>query len=316
MNLLIHHWDTDGICAAAMLFNEESVNMTPKIGNYFLQEDELAEIEEIGCERIYVVDMALHGESLKKLSQMAPVKVFDHHITRKVEGIAYVNPIIDGADEEDYPSASWVVGMELGMQDDIRAHLGAVGDWEERVKSIRFYENLRRFIEREGISFEELHEMSMLIDSNYKMGDKKEVERAVRDITRANEVCAFILNNNRWRRNREIIDQEIERALDAPEELRGNILIKYMNCPHNIISTVARRLWDGTHYVIVKNCGYFPDNCQLYVRGENCLPLIDMAVKRGYVAGGKRHVMGAIVPRDRVDEMIHDIVTRIGVNEW
>ena len=312
MDLIIHHWDTDGICAAAMLLNEKSVNMTPKIGNYFLEDDELAWIEKMQFEKIYVVDMALHEGSLKKLSEMAPVKVFDHHITRKVEGITYLNPIIEGADEEDYPSASWVVGMELGMQDDIRAYLGAMGDWEERIKTLRFYEILRRFMEKDGISFEAMHEMTALIDSNYKIGDKKAVEKAVHDISQAEDVAAFIRNNTQWRKNREIIEKEIERALNAPEEMKGNVLIKHMNCVYNIISTVARRLWDGTHYVIVKNCGYFPDSCQLYVRGSNCLPLIDMARKRGYVAGGKKHVMGAIVPKEEVDEMIQEVVAKIG----
>lgn len=312
MELFIHHWDTDGICAASMLLTEESVNVTPHIGNYFLTDDELERIERLECEHIYVVDMALHEESLRKLSGMAPVKVFDHHITGKVDGIAYVNPIIEGADEEDYPSASWVVGQELGMQDDLRAYLGAVGDWEERLKNIRFYRNLCTFMEKESLSFEELHDMCLLIDSNYKIGDKKAVEQAVHDIAQADDVAAFILNNVRWRKNRETIEREIAQALNAPEERRGGIIIKHMDCPYNIISTVARRLWNGMHYVIVKNCGYFPDSCQLYVRGENCLPLIEMARNKGYVAGGKKNVMGAIVPEEEVDEMIHEIVARIG----
>jgi len=38
--LLIHHWDTDGICSARLILeslrDKEIINVTPKIGNYYL----------------------------------------------------------------------------------------------------------------------------------------------------------------------------------------------------------------------------------------------------------------------------------------
>jgi len=310
--LIIHHWDTDGICSAAMLYDSSAENMTPSIGNYFMEKDEIVAIRERGFEEIYVVDMALNEESMKALADIAPVKVFDHHVTKRVDGIDYTNPILDGKDEEDYPSASWVVGNSVGMGDNILSFLGAVGDWEERLKNIRFYKKLQDFMDRASTSFEEMHLMVKLIDSNYKIGDKREVEQAVVSLSETDDVKGYILNNEKWRRNKDTIESEIDKALSAEEKKVGNITIKNIKSRYNIISAVARKAWDKRNYVIVTNCGYFADDCQVYVRGENCLGLIKMAVEKGYVAGGKKNVMGAIVPKSEKDAFVGEIVEIIG----
>ncbi len=311
MRLILHHWDTDGICSAAMLFNKDCKNMTPKIGNYYLEEDEIKRIEEENFDEIYVVDLALNEASLKKIAEISEVKVFDHHISKKIDGVKYVNPILEGKDEEDYPSASWVVGEFLNEKDNLLSFLGAVGDWEERIKNTRFYEKLQDFMKKADITFEEMHEMVHLIDSNYKMGDKNEVEKAVAMLSEAEDVAEFILNNEKWRRNREKIEKEIEKVLNAEGKKIGNILIKEMDCKYNIISTVARRLWNKKDYVIVVNHGYFENECQVYVRGNDVFHLIQKALEHGYVAGGKKNVMGAIVPKEECEEFINEILEEI-----
>ena len=63
------------------------------------------------------------------------------------------------------------------------------------------------------------------------------------------------------------------------------------------------------------NKGFFPEDYQIYARADDCLSLIDMAVARGYIAGGKKNVMGAIVPREHVDIMVADIVAMLGGRE-
>jgi len=310
--LIIHHWDTDGICSAAMLYDTGTENMTPTIGNYFLEKKEIEDIEKKGFEEIYVVDMALNRESMEALAGIAPVKVFDHHLSEKVDGVDYTNPILDGGDEEDFPSASWVVGNSVGMGDSLLAFLGAVGDWEERLKNIRFYKKLQDFMDRTSTTFEEMHLMAKLIDSNYKIGDKKEVERAVAALSETDNVKNYILNNEKWRRNKDRIDTEIENALNADEKKMDGITIKEISSKYNIISAVARKVWDKKSYVIVTNCDYFPEDCQVYVRGEDCTELIKMAVGKGYVAGGKKNVMGAIVPKNEKDEFVNEIVEILG----
>ncbi|KAA0002762.1 MAG: hypothetical protein FE048_03105 [Thermoplasmata archaeon] len=306
--LIIHHWDTDGICSAALLHNKHTTNITPKIGNYFLEENEMEKIKKGDFKEIYVVDLALHENSLKALAEISHVKVFDHHLTKKIDGIEYINPILEGKSEEDYPSASWILGEVLNKKDNILSFLGAVGDWEERLKNIKFYEKLKIFMEKADITFEEMHMMISLIDSNYKIGNKEEVEKAVGMLSETNDVTASILNNEKWRRNKEIIDKEIEKALNGRGKRINNILIKEMNCKYNIISTVARKLWDKKNYVIVINYGYFPNDCQVYVRGNDCLNLIQMATEKKYIAGGKKNVMGAIVPKQECDEFLNEVI--------
>jgi len=307
MRLLLHHWDTDGICSAALLYDEECVNMTPRIGNYFLEEEEIDWIRSNDFEEIWVVDLALHESSMKKIVQKASVVVFDHHLTKKIDGVSYVNPIMEGKDEEKWPSASWVVGNYLEKKD-LLSYLGIVGDWEERIKETNFYPILKKFMDENGFTFEELHEMVYLIDANYKIGDKKEVEEAVKKIWKAEDKAAFILNNKKWRERKEMIEREIKKAIEAEEERIGEIRIKRIRCPYNIISTVARKLWNKDEYVVVINDGYFKENCQVYVRGNNVGNLIHMAIERGYVAGGKKNVMGAIIPKERCEEFIKKIL--------
>ena len=304
--LILHHWDTDGICSAALLYNEECANITPKIGNYFLEEEEIEWITS-NFEEVWIVDLALHENSLKKIVERVKVRVFDHHITKKVEGVSYINPIMEGDEEEKWPSASWIVGEHIEVKN-LLSYLGVVGDWEERIKKTKFYPTLERFMEENNLSFEELHEMVYLIDANYKMGDKKEVEEAVKNLWRAEDKASFIMNNEKWRRRKEKIEEEIKKAIEGEEERIGSIIIKRMNCPYNIISTVARKLWDGNGYVIVINDGYFRENCQVYVRGNTAGKLIGIAVGRGYVAGGKKNVMGAIVPKDECEKFIKKII--------
>ncbi|MCD6480666.1 MAG: single-stranded DNA-specific exonuclease [Thermoplasmata archaeon] len=306
--LIIHHWDTDGICSASMLYEEGNDNISPKIGNYFLDEGEIEWIADSSYDEIWVVDVALHEETMKKLAGMAKVKVFDHHLTKKVDGVEYINPIIEGKGEEDYPSASWVVAEYMGKTNNLLAFLGAVGDWEERIKNTSFYPRLEKFMEESGLNFEQMHEMVYIIDANYKAGDKEEVERAVRMLHNASNPADFIMKNEKWRRRKEDIEREIEKAIDAEEKRIGNVKFKEIDSPYNIISTVARRIWDGKNYVVVVNRRFFRDKCQVYVRGENAIPLIKMAVERGYVAGGKKNVMGAIVPEEECDEFVEKII--------
>ncbi len=312
MKLIIHHWDTDGICSAAMLYDKSTENMTPSIGNYFLEKDELERISNKNFDEIYVVDMALNESSMEALAAIAPVKVFDHHATRKVDGVEYNNPILDGMDEEDWPSASWVVGNAVGREDSILAFLGAVGDWEERLKDTRFYGKLHDFMEKASITFGEMHEMVYLMDSNYKVGDKDAVEAAAEALSKTDDVKDYVMNNEKWRKNMDTINEEMEKAMDSEEKKVKGIVIKEMDSRYNIISAVARKLWDGKNYVVVTNCNYFPDDCQIYVRGDNCLGLIKAAVGKGYVAGGKKNVMGAIVPKNEKDGFVEDIIDMIG----
>ena len=193
--------------------------------------------------------------------------------------------------------------------------LGAVGDVEEHIKQTSFYSILDRFMHDHGVTFNELQDMVACIDANYKIGDKHAVEQAVSDLAHSNDIPSFIKKNSAWNNAKNTIDKEIGKALAGDDEYKGRIRIKYMNSHYNIISTVTRRIWDKKNPVIVVNKGFFPEDYQIYARADDCLSLIDMAVARGYIAGGKKNVMGAIVPRDHVDIMVTDIVAMLGGRE-
>jgi len=312
--LLIHHWDTDGIASATLLLNKDSDidNMIPEIGNYFLTEEEIKKSREY--EEIYIVDFALNEDSLKKLIEFANVTIIDHHLTKKIDGAIYINPILDGKSEEEYPSASWIMNEYIGKEENLLAFLGAVGDWEERLKKIRFYKKLEKFMHRNNLKFEELQKMVYLIDSNYKIGDKKGVEKAVIELAKNENVANYILNNKKWHENMKMIEKEIENGINADGIKKGNALIKEINSKYNIISTVARKLSSKEKYVVVVNKSYFSDKAQLYVRGKNVSFLIERARSKGYIAGGKKDVMGAIIPMHDIDKFIEKIVHELNKN--
>lgn len=285
--------------------------MSPKIGNYFLESEEIKKIEKGDYEEIVVVDVALNPDTMKKLSEISKVRVFDHHLTKRIENVEYINPVMDGAEEEKYPSASWVVATYFKKTDSLLSFLGVVGDWEERIKKTSFYPILEDFMKKHNLSFEKMHEMVYIIDANYKVGDREEVEKAVRMLSKAINPADFIMGNDLWKERKKNIEMEIERALEKEEKRIGGVLIKEIDSPYNIISTVARKMWDGKKYVVVINSKYFKDKCQVYVRGENAIPLIKMAQGRGYVAGGKSNVMGAIVPKEECKEFVEKIIEMI-----
>ena len=74
---LIHHWDTDGICATKLLLDflstDRVINKTPTIGNYFLTEKEIADFSEYSI--IYILDMALPKENILALAQHSNVTI-------------------------------------------------------------------------------------------------------------------------------------------------------------------------------------------------------------------------------------------------
>ncbi len=67
--LLIHHWDTDGICSIRLLVEHLSdksiINKTPVLGNYFLTEKELEDYSKYDF--VIVVDMSLPEDNILRI---------------------------------------------------------------------------------------------------------------------------------------------------------------------------------------------------------------------------------------------------------
>ncbi len=311
--LLIHHWDTDGICSAKLILEQYGnlivENKTPTLGNYFLTEEELHECTDFDF--VIIVDMSLPEQNILSLSETAEVFIFDHHLGKIIEQVFHHNPIIKGKNPDDYPSASWIVNDYLNNSVNLYAILGVIGDHEQKIKNNpRFNQIITDFCNENNLTFEDLHNMNYLLDSNYKKGDKNAVEQAPYYLLN-NPGPRSILNNTTWQNNLKELDKEINMLLSQPLEKTNSIIMKTMSTPSNIISTITRQLaWKNNRDTVVINKGYFEDEDQLYVRTINndMQPMIQKGKEYGFKCGGKKEVLGAILPKQKTQSFVDEII--------
>lgn len=286
--MILHHWDTDGICSASLLMDRygQQENFTPKIGNYFLDEDDLEELRKY--DKIIVADMNL--SNVGTLCEFSEVKIYDHHIAEREGCAEHINPYLRG---ERYPSATLVIYEELGLPLDHRVVLGMVGDVGKKILERPEKALIERYLKESGRKFEELETAAELLDSSYKMMKRGEVlENAfiVHDME-------AILKSEKLLRNKQILDREIKETVSSAEE-HGKITAVKMRSEHHIISAVARKIaWDMGKTALVLN--EKSDRDEIYLRSPDMdvSRYIEIARKRGYNAGGKKEVMGVVLPK-------------------
>jgi hypothetical protein len=310
--LLIHHWDTDGICSARLLLEKlprDIINRTPILGNYFLTAEELAAYSSYDF--IIIADMALPEDNILRLAkQVKKVLIFDHHLQKPIQDVFHNNPIGSGEDPQMYPSASWIVNEFLGNPVNLFALLGIIGDHEKRIQiNKKFYPMITDFCLKQKVSFDDLLTMVFLIDSNYKVGDRKAVEEAPHLLFEYSDIRR-ILQNTRWNNNLGLLEKEIVKFVDAPYEEKQTVLLKRIHTKYNIISTVTRRIfWSLGKDTVVINTGFFKDDDQVYVRSsKNLQPLIQQGKMLGYRCGGKTEVLGVVVPKEKTESFIQGIL--------
>ena len=312
--LLIHHWDTDGICSAKLILEKLGdriiSNRTPILGNYYLTPEELKECN--GFDFIIVVDMNLPEENILTLAKNAQIYIFDHHLGNEIKTVFHHNPIIKGEDPDAYPSASWIVNEYLQNPITLHGILGIIGDHEQKIKNNPvFYQKITNFCTEHNITFDDLLQMAYLIDSNYKLGDKTAVEQAPFYLLENPSIDA-ILKNKQWQDNLVNLDKEITAILSEPIDHVNDIIRKNLHTKSNIISTITRKLaWNHNQTTIVVNTGYFDDANQLYVRtiDTDLKPMIQKGKEYGYKCGGKKEVLGAILPKEKTQPFIDEIIT-------
>ncbi|MEF8879135.1 MAG: single-stranded DNA-specific exonuclease [Candidatus Thermoplasmatota archaeon] len=310
--LLIHHWDADGICSAKLLLekigDKIENSFTPTLGNYFLTNEEIEKCR--GYDFVIIVDMSLPKKNILKLNGNSQVLIFDHHLGEEIKQVFHRNPVIKGKNPDEYPSASWIVNDYLDNSVNLFALLGVVGDHEQKIKNNnQFFSLIESFCQEKNIVFEDMLRMVYLLDSNYKKGNKKAVEKAPYILLKVDEPRQ-ILENKEWNQNKKMLDDEIEKQLNEPLETTDDTIIKKMNSPFNIISTITRRLaWDTQKNTIVVNTGFFDDEDQLYVRtlNKNMEPMIQRGKKLGFKCGGKKEVLGAIIPKNQTESFLEEV---------
>jgi len=309
--LIIHHWDTDGICSTRLLLeylsDKKIDNHTPDLGNYYLTEDELKNYSKYDF--IILVDMSLPINNILKLAEKAKVIIFDHHLGKEIDEVFHHNPVIKGENPDKYPSASWIINDYLGNKINLYAFLGVIGDHEQKIKNnSEFDKKITDFCKENTLEFDDMLKMVYLMDTNYKICDKKAVEQAPRLLK--NNSSEQILNNKKWNKNLAILDEEIKKIIDTKSDEIDGVIFKKISTRYNIISTITRKIaWDTGKNTIVVNSGFFADRDQIYMRSnKNAEPIIQKGKLLGYRCGGKKEVLGAIVPKDKTDSFVKEIL--------
>ncbi|MFQ6107918.1 MAG: hypothetical protein ACE5QF_10120, partial [Thermoplasmata archaeon] len=121
-----------------------------------------------------------------------------------------------------------------------------------------------------------------------------------------------LLDNERWIENDAIVREEIaseERAAGSP---RKEILMHRFSSKLDVISTLSRRLAgrDDVRASVVIQEGFFPHLDRVYVRTNEAKrdlsPVLEMAKGRGLISGGKREVVGVVIPREETEDFVNE----------
>ncbi|WP_148882949.1 DHH family phosphoesterase [Thermococcus aciditolerans] len=303
MNLIVHHWDTDGITSTAILVKalglDEFTNLTAPVGEFRFDERIWKAVEK--AERLYVLDFNVPDE-VERVK--IPTLFIDHHTQPRIKNplVEQVNPSLGG---EYWPANSLVVSEHFGIWNAWSA-LGAVGDVGEKAFEL---ERVRKLLDREGISREEALRLVELIDSNYIAMEREAVEEAVEVFL--SHPIKELLEYEPWVKKAEAIREAIEGAVLGVEE-RNGFAIAHFESPFNIISKVARKLvWELGYRGAVAINGNFHGKAQLYFRisGEEAerikvAEVIERLKSLGANAGGKREVLGCVCERDKIEDAL------------
>ncbi|MCQ6254480.1 DHH family phosphoesterase [Methanocaldococcus sp.] len=301
--LIIHHWDTDGITSAALTVKalnlEDFVNVSPPIGEFRFDKRIDKYIEKYN--KIYVLDLNLPQE----VENITKETIFiDHHIQKKIKNpnVKQINPVLDG---KDYPSASFVVSEYFSIWNYLST-LGAIGDIGEKAFSIS---KVKKLLDIANINKKEALKLVNLIDSNYIVMERNEVENAVKVIL--NLEPKDLLEYEKWNKNLEKINNAIEEAI-SNMEIKNRIAFIEFKSKFNIISKVARKVvwrmgYDGA--VVVNED--FNGKAQIYFRISsnlinkiNMTELIQTLKNKNYNVGGKKDVLGCICEKDDINEVL------------
>lgn len=317
--LIIHHWDTDGLCSAALILGQlgerKVETWTPPLGTFYLTEDHIEYAG--GFDNVIICDMALPAGNVKAIAESSKVIMFDHHHQDPIEGITHINPVAHGAQGSDYPSNTWVIKEHLDLPLGLHVLLGFIGDREQKIKdNPPFWEMVQGYMSDHGVSFDELLELVYLIDSSYKVGDRDSVAEAPH-LLRRYRAREDILGNEKWRANLENLEEKLDRVLAEPPEEVDGVQLKRLDTPFAIISQVTRRLaWGTGRDTVVVNTGFFDDQDQLYSRSSTVdyHGLITRAKELGFNAGGKKDVIGAIIPKPETEGFLEETIDYIKKN--
>ncbi|MEA1993954.1 MAG: hypothetical protein U9N35_06135, partial [Euryarchaeota archaeon] len=272
--MIIHHWDCDGICSAALLKAVEGGELfVPH--DFFLDDEEKEYIKKKDLETIYLADIALPSEDLRFLKELSELHIFDHHKRKEKEKNFYI--------DEDSPSTTFIIKRHYKLGENFLPVLGAVGDKEEKILDTEYKKDVENVLEKYSINFAQLLKMAKLLDSNYILNDFKAVKESVDLVLKSKNNPEAILSNEKLNKNLEKIEKEIKNNLDY--SIENNFVLCEINTEHRIISRITRILFkkypDNDILVINRKAG------NIYLRSKKDLSPLIAHAKEQYCAGGK-----------------------------
>jgi len=301
--MIVHHWDTDGITSAAMyikLHGEDEL-FTPKIGNFYLDQEDFERVRE--ATRIVILDMNLPDAA--RLCEHGKVYIYDHHRATKIEcAREHYNPFLQGMS---YPSCTTVLMERFSYKPDYLVALGILGDKGPDAQKIAEWHIVENVMKKENITLNDLLLATELLDSSFRMNRREEVINNVHLVLQG--ICE-VLEEESLHRNLELISREVELWTRKAED-RGRYMYLEMQSPYMIISAVTRRVaWGSGKPAIVIN--HKSDRDEFYIRFPNgeysALSLIERVKQLGYNAGGKEEVMGAILPKGEGTKFVSQVL--------
>ena len=307
--LIVHHWDCDGICSAALvrrylleIYSDIRVfTETGAIGKYYLTPEKLKAFKCIQPDHIILCDFALpRGDILRLVNMAHDLIIFDHHKQEEVRQAVHINPLIRGdADSLMHPSAGWVINTHLCRPQEILSVLGAVGDQEDLVRGDN---TVSRVLGENGLDFGRAQEIVSNIDSCYITGDEAHIRRLVKLLSNISFDVKSLLDDESLLDNRQRIGSAVSDIVEGGRDVDEDKKIVYAGygSSYHIISSVARELsrrFPGYLVIVLNDPDREEANIYFRTRTDMDLrPVIELAHKKGYNAGGKKEVAGVILP--------------------
>ncbi len=301
MELVIHHWDADGIGSAVLWSRVKGGSFsyfTPEIGNYFLSQKDRKEIEGRRPDSLVLLDMSLPEPDLKYLNSLGPFTVVDHHHGVRVDGVKIINPTLEGREA---PSNTRVLTELFSLPHNDMEYLGLYGDNGFKLKED--HPLLREMREFYGERFHDFVKAVKVVDLQYKTGDRQRVYAAVEYLLE--RPLLSVLEREEMVEVEAMVEEEIRRELERTRTAPG---LNFLFTPSKfrIVSDLTRRLFARAPESLNLVVGLQGEFFNFYLRTSlfDLSPLVRRAKALGFYAGGKKDVIGAVVEKERVEEYL------------
>ncbi len=301
------------MCSAALLLDwlegRGAENWTPPLGSFYLESQDLEMLS--AYDNVVVCDMALPEGDIQALAKHSHVVILDHHHQEPIAEAVHVNPVAHGSPANQWPSTTWVVRDHLGLETGFKVLMGMVGDREEKILDHPRFRRLVEAYREDGLEgFKGLLSLARRVDACYKTGEREAVMEAAR-LLQGYQTGLEVLANSRWEQLEARLEEKLAQVLSEPPDMRDGVQVKRLDTQFLIISHVTRALaWDSGRDTVVINTGLFQDRDQFYCRSEkkDLRPLIQLAKRRGFNAGGKKEVLGAIIPKGETEGFLEEAI--------